>query len=178
MAGIVGCSSQSQSQADPTPARASETLASMNAASMSSTTRCPEADWRCFPAEVQTVGGTLLGPAKSSGLRVTGILIWPAEAGVVLRGIAVQLPRPGGVGYIALSELPGKADLTPTQAWTHATRVQGTTALFDDEPQFVKLKWNEHGRKMLLSVSKQLPGAIPSETQMLALAQALVVYSA
>lgn len=173
---VTGCSSQSQ--AEPTPAQVSATLAAQGDAMLSSTARCPEADWRCIPDTVSTVGGTLLGPAKSSSLRVTGMLVWPAESGQALRGIAVQLPRPGGTGYMALTELPGTADLTPTQTWTHTTRVQGTTALFDDEPQFVKLKWNQHGRQMTLSVAKHLPGAVPTEAQMLAAAQALVPYSA
>ena len=171
---LSGCSSHSQ--AGPTPAQESATTAAQQATSLASTTKCPAADWRCFADEAHTVG-PLLGPGKASGEHVTGVLVWPAQTGQRLRGMAAQLSRPGQAGYMALTELPGQADLTPTQSWTHSTHVQGVTALFSDEPSFVRLKWNDHGRKMQLAVSKTLPGPVPTEAQMLATANALVLYS-
>lgn len=172
---LSGCSSRAQ--ADPSPAQVSATVAAQLADRMSATTKCPPANWRCFADEAHTVG-PLLGPAKASGLRVSGVEVWPAEAGQSLRGMAAQLSRPGYVGYVALTELPGQANLAPTQTWTHTTRVHGVAALFSDEPSFVRLKWNIHGRKMQLAVNKTLPGVLPTEAQMLAIANALVLYSA
>lgn len=173
---LSGCSSQSD--ATPTPAAVSATLAAQLAASMSSAAQCPEADWRCFPTEATAAGGPLLGPAKAAGMRVSGVLVWPAHAGQALRGVAVQLSRPGKVGYTSLSELPGEAGLTPDKAWKRATQVRGTAALFSSDVYFARVQWNEHGRKMQLAVSKTLPGAVPSEAQLLATADALVLYAA
>jgi hypothetical protein len=100
-----------------------------------------------------------------------------ALQGETLRGVDVQLSYPGRTGYTSLSELPGKADLTPTKAWMRATRVRGTTALFSSDVYGVKLSWNEQARKMRLWVSKTLGGPVPTESQLLAMANALVVYA-
>jgi hypothetical protein len=145
---------------------------------MSSTTVCPAANWSCFADKVPTVGGPLLGPAKASGLRVSDVKVWPAVAGLPLRGIVAQLSLPGHVGYMGLSELPGGANLSANQTSTHATRVQGTTALFIEQREGEGLKWNLRGRKMTLWVDKALPGVIPTEAQLVATANALVLYTA